>query len=433
MRTRLVFALAAIATSAGLALAQGPTDPPSQAQPASTSPEGLPGEPGYSVPPEFNPGAPAEENLLWIRAEYLLWWFKNSPLPVPLVTTTSRPDLQPLAAIGQDGTGVLLGDQDIDTGTRHGGRFTVGGWIDDHRLIGVEANYFFVAGHSVTQSIASTGGPDAPILAVPFFDADAGAESSFVLAAPGTAAGSATLSLFSQLQGAEVNGLVSLFSGGDLRFQVLGGFRFLDLHENLGFTTTSLGIQEPGPGSNNGLILDTSDQFDCRNRFYGFQVGARADYRLRDFFLDATVKVAMGDMHEIANLTGSASTNFFNAPQGGPFAGVPVQTIPGAGTFVQATNAGRSTRHQFDIVPEVNFKAGYQITTWARAFIGYDFLFLSNVLRPGNQIDRMINFSQTVQNAVAGNPSAPGVSPAVNLLGSEFWAQGINLGLELRY
>ena len=138
-------------------------------------------------------------------------------------------------------------------------------------------------------------------------------------------------------------------------------------------------------------------------------------------------------MHEVAKLNGIATTNFFNATPGGPFAGVPTQIIPGAGTFVQSTDFGRTSRHEFAIVPEININVGYQLTDAFRVFAGYDLLFLSNVLRPGNQIDRTINSSETIQSAIAGTGAPPGTRPVVPLAGSEFWAQGVNFGLEFRY
>jgi hypothetical protein len=387
----------------------------------SPGPEGIPWQRDPSVDGE----------RFWFGAEYLLWWFRNSPLPVPLVTTTANPDLTPTAAFNQLGTSVLLGNQGIDTGTRHGARITAGAWLDNRHTIGLEGNYFFVASHTVTQNVNS---PGTPILAIPFFDADAQAESSFVQASPSSMAGGAVLSLSSRLQGAEINALFKTCSIESFRFQVLGGFRYLELTENLNFATSSVGIQDPAvDGSNNGLALNTLDQFNTRNTFYGFQLGARAEYRLGDFSLSATGKLALGESYQVANLIGSATTNFFNAPTGGPFTGVPVQTLPGTGTFVQASNQGTSTRHEFAAVPEVGVNFGYEVVAGLRVFFGYDLLYFSKVLRPGNLIDRSFNAAQTVQSAVAGNPAAPGTFPAIILRGSDFWAQGINLGLEYRY
>ena len=46
---------------------------------------------------------------------------------------------------------------------------------------------------------------------MPFFDEDAGAENSFVIASPGGFAGAASVSLTSRLQGAELQGVVQAF------------------------------------------------------------------------------------------------------------------------------------------------------------------------------------------------------------------------------
>ena len=79
-----------------------------------------------------------------------------------------------------------------------------------------------------------------------------------------------------------------------------------------------------------------------RNDFYGWQVGTRAEARWGDFEFRASAKLALGEMHEVENLNGFAVTNFFNAPAGGPFTGVPTQIAPGSGTFVQPSNQGVS-------------------------------------------------------------------------------------------
>jgi hypothetical protein len=91
------------------------------------------------------------------------------------------------------------------------------------------------------------------------------------------------------------------------------------------------------------------------------------------------------------------------------------------------------SRDQFAIVPELGLKVGYQLTHQLRFYAGYDLLYISKVLRPGDQIDRGINVSQTVQSTIAGNAAATGTRPAFAFADSDFWAQGINLGLEFRY
>jgi len=366
---------------------------------------------------------------VWVNAEYLLWWFKDSPLPLTFLTTTSNPGSMPIAVLGDPNTGVLLGNQDLNTGAHQGARFTAGLWIDNHHQIGVEGSYFLMANQTTVRTVASGGQPGTPFLAVPFFNEDIGAENTFLVAIPGSFAGTGTLSLTSRFQGGEIEGTVRALEDKNLHLEVLAGFRFLELTENLSFATTSTGLSDP----NTGLILNTVDRFGMTNLFYGWQVGARGTYRLGYFEFSATAKLAVGDMHQTAHLDGFTTTNFFNAPAGGPFTGVPAQTLPGSGIFVQSSNMGRYSRDHIAVAPEIGGKVCCQITRHLWVFAGYDFLYLNNVLRPGNQIDRGINVSETLQTAIAGNVPTPGSRPAFTFVGSDFWAQGINMGVEFRY
>jgi Putative beta barrel porin-7 (BBP7) len=384
---------------------------------------------GMVEPASFDFGGTDKPRQWYASADYLLWWFKDSPVPVPLLTTTSNPASMPVAAINDLNTRVILGNESLGGGVHQGARFALGWWIDDSRQIGLEGGYFFLADKTTVRSAASSGQPDAPVLAVPFFDEDAGAENSFLVASPGGFAGAAVLSLTSGLHSAELQGVVQAFDATNLHVEVLVGGRFAELTENLSFATSSIGISDP----NTDLILNTVDRFNVRNDFYGWQVGTRAEAQWGNFEFRASAKLALGDMHQVVNRSGFAVTNFFNAPAGGPFTGVPTQIVPGSGAFVQQSNLGRVSRDCFAVAPELGVTLGYRVTDAIRVSAGYDFFYLSNALRPGNQIDRGINFSQTVQSTIAGNAAAAGSRPAATLTDSDFWAQGLRLGLELRY
>jgi hypothetical protein len=166
--------------------------------PVPGDPAGLAPVPAHADCVERLPAgaAGADRGGRWYAsAEYLLWWFKDSPLPVPLLTTTANAGAMPAGALGDPDTSVLLGNQSLGTGAHQGARFTAGLWLDDRRQIAVEGSYFATVSKTIVRSVASDGSPDSAVLAVPFFDEDAGAESSFVLASPGASAGSAVLSL----------------------------------------------------------------------------------------------------------------------------------------------------------------------------------------------------------------------------------------------
>jgi Putative beta barrel porin-7 (BBP7) len=62
-----------------------------------------------------------------------------------------------------------------------------------------------------------------------------------------------------------------------------------------------------------------------------------------------------------------------------------------------------------------------------RAFVGYDLIYFSNVVRPGNQIDTTLNLT----GSPAISPSIPfsgAARPAPIFITSSFWVQGINFG-----
>jgi hypothetical protein len=135
--------------------------------------------------------------------------------------------------------------------------------------------------------------------------------------------------------------------------------------------------------------------------------------------------VALGENFQTVSINGNmlvAGTGFF----------VPPGVTPG-GIFSQITNMGRHTRNVFAVAPEAQLQLGYTTPIGIRFFVGYDFLYISDVMRPGNQIDGTINF--TGNPAIAG-PGAmlTGVARPLALLnGSSFWAQGINIGASYRF
>ncbi|HLJ11913.1 MAG TPA: BBP7 family outer membrane beta-barrel protein, partial [Planctomycetaceae bacterium] len=169
---------------------------------------------------------------VWVRAEFLYWWTKASPVPAPLVTLGDPGDSIP-GAIGQPGTSVLLGNQDIDIRGRPGGRFTLGIALDPERTWGLEGSYLFLANTSVTHGVFSDGSSGSPALFVPFFNPNLPGEDSTLLADPGAFAGSARLTIQSFFQGAEANLLYNVQNANGLRFDLLGGFRYLNLQESL--------------------------------------------------------------------------------------------------------------------------------------------------------------------------------------------------------
>ena len=92
----------------------------------------------------------------------------------------------------------------------------------------------------------------------------------------------------------------------------------------------------------------------------------------------------------------------------------------------------RATRDAFAVVPEVGVNVGYQITESLRLFAGYSFIGWSDVARPGDQIDVGLNPNLIPTSATFGAPGGP-PRPALAVQRTDFWAQGVNFGVEWRY
>jgi hypothetical protein len=77
---------------------------------------------------------------------------------------------------------------------------------------------------------------------------------------------------------------------------------------------------------------------------------------------------------------------------------------------------------------------GYRLTSQAMVYVGYSFLYASNVARPGEQINRNINPTQTV--AYGNDPRAMLVGaaqPTFNFKTTDFWVQTLSIGLAYRF
>jgi len=102
------------------------------------------------------------------------------------------------------------------------------------------------------------------------------------------------------------------------------------------------------------------------------------------------------------------------------------------GVLALPSNSGHFSRDRFAVVPEIDINIGYQVTDHLRAFVGYSFLYSSNVVRPGDIIDRTVNLTQLPSNLGPGSLTGP-ARPMIIVRDTEFWAQGMNFGLEFRY
>ena len=353
---------------------------------------------------------PSEVGRLSISAEALLWWIKGSPAPVPLVSS---------GLLNEAGMKVLLGGKDLDTNPNSGFRVTVGYSLTDRW--GAEGSVFYLLDRSTSRTAGSSGQIGSQDLLIPFFDVTLPGENTTFLSSEGRFAGRAKEELSNSLLGAELNGTMKLLSASPWRVDLLGGFRYLNLRETYTFTTSSPNVA-PQPAD----VFQTKDEFDAAIHFYGAELGVRARYDRGAWFASGAVKFALGAMIQSVDVDGFLETNDFNDLG-------PPERFPG-GYFAQPTNIGSHTRSVFAVVPEVGLNIGYRITERVSVVVGYTFLYTNSVARPAQQIDRNINPTQSA--SFGGAPPTPLEGPAhpsFKFNGSDFWAQGLNVGLAGRF
>jgi putative beta barrel porin BBP7 len=350
----------------------------------------------------------------WDGMELLLWWPKAQPLP-PLVTA-SRSGAPPV--LDNPGTTLLIGGRAIANQDIAGGRFTLGWAVNNAQTLGFELVYFFLGSRKLDETVRAVNNPSVRSLGIPFVNAATGREDVFLLAAPGVSTGSVFVSTTTRVQGAEANIVANLLDGRAFRLNGLVGYRFLQVHE--GLTVEQMRVRFGTPGTFGPIY----DQFDAHNRFHAGQLGLHADFTGEWVFCELTGKVALGRTFEVVKIDGATSVY---APVIGGVA--PVQYSPG-GVLALPSNIGRTTENAFAVVPEATFKIGIKLGDSGRFYVGYNFIYLSDAVRPGDQVDRTVNPAQIP----ALNPGGLVADrPRSHFNRSDFWAQGLMIGLETRY
>jgi len=372
------------------------------------------------------------DERLWASVEFLEWWTKGMSSP-PLVT--GSPPGTPLTAagvLGGPGTIVIAGNNDFNSDNAPGFRVRTGFWVGEHNACGMEASYFFLGRRSDDHTYFATS--LAPIMARPFFDAaptalinGAPTPSSLVITFPGLVSGLVTTSATNEFYGADVNFRKNCDCSTNHRIDFLAGYRYARLKDTLQITDNITGIPFGGATIPFGTQLISvpfgssifhSERFETRNDFNGGQVGFAGEWRSGRWFLGGRTLIAAGNVHKEAVITGST-----------------LSAIPGvgagqtnSGVLVQPTNYGSYRKNDFAYMPEGSVTVGVHVTDGFRIFAGYTFIYWSNVWRAGDQIDLTINTSQVGTGPIAGVPR-----PQFPAKDSDFWAQGVSAGLELRF
>jgi hypothetical protein len=404
---------------AGTAAAQ-PAPPPVPPPPAVTPELPPPAEFGAGVPvgvesvPGVRPpmpvtGAPIEVPpgpMFWAAADSL-WWRAKGGLVPPLVVgvyTSAHPALptDPRMAFP-------VSDDRINGDLKAGYRLRGGAWLDKPNGTGVELVF---TNFLDTERVNSFFGNSNVILARPFVDVIQRNPALMRLSDPNVGLqGIAQVRSTFDSDGLELNVLRRgpAMIGEEMHWVI--GLRYWTLGESLLVDSASAA---------NGLRVSEFDSFSTRNRFYGPQVGGNWHWDRGRFGLDLTLKMAVGPMTQDTGIDGGSTAMVASGAR---------LDRPG-GLLALASNIGDDRRIRLAWVRDTALNMSYRLTDNVQLRLGYEFFWVSTVLRPGQQIDLGVNPTLLPFNpGPVGGPIRPLYRPD----GEIFWMHGINLGLAVQF
>jgi hypothetical protein len=417
-----------------------PTEGTRPAEPVATPPASGPAQPAAPAAACTEPAhkwqdyhvGPREQ--FWFDVGYRAWWIKDARITAPLVTT---------GPITNPGATTLSGSEELNYGSFNGFNVDGGLWLNCRHTFGIEVGGFYFGRQDVTPSFASDA-TGSPIIARPFTTALTGTTAFDFVSVPGVLSGSVAVESTSRLAGANINGVKNITNCEDHTVDYLFGFRYIDLAERLDVTQLSTPLNGGTLAFNGAALppgagLSLADSFTTRNQFYGGLIGTRGEWRFGPVFVDVLNTVSFGPNHEVLQVFGrtTALTPGGATLPGGLLAvGGGTETVIGANgqptAFVQRGNIGRFTNSRFSVAPEFGIQAGAYVTSHIKLGVGYNFLYMTDVIRPGTQINQQINTRFVPSSPAFGSTSGQPV-PTINGAREDFYAQGVTFSAEIKY
>lgn len=490
MKCGFLGAIAFLLTGASWVAAQAPPTslPTPSAQPARTMPPaggvvypttgdtqgGTVNNPTGQPPLADGPGVvPAEAfapvaggPVFYADADFLLYRFRQTSIPtaaqtVPVglisVNTTNLTEPTPTGPVTPASpttfgfvpvsivNNAMFGSGRVDYASQTGARIALGFWMDREETWGLElraeavergtATFAALGGTSPNQFVINTGFTQTLFLVNAGPPVTQTAVSSFPLIVVRQTSSSATGSASNDFYDGELNARGVFLRIGCVDFGGLAGFRYLRYEEELALDTTNRLFRPAGfpittgdaTGSlSNDLSFTTHDRNRVYSNFYGAQTGLEINMKFGSFFLDTRGTLALGDMHQVADIAGS--TSVVNNDPAHP---TPATALSNGGLLSGPTDIGGHSRDRFAYVPEVNARFGCQLTSWFRCWVGYDALVIGHAASAAGA---------STTNSLATTVTVAGSTNNVNIAQPQFRfsdrdvsVQGLTFGAEVRY
>ena len=317
--------------------------------------------------------------------------------------------------LGQTGTEVLFGGDNVDFGIRSGARFTLGYCFTPCQDTGLEVTYLFLGNSAVDFNATSQ---TTPILALPFYNVRSFQQDSLVLAYPDQQTATIHAHTENELNSVDVLYRQTLLQKCDRELDFLIGYRYARFAEDLTIDDSTTYTNPVGVFVD-GTIIARTDRFTASNEFHGAELGFVAKRQCCRWSLELLTKLALGNTQSRVSIDGSTAETVPPSTTSVPYRG---------GLYALPTNSVNYERNNFSVIPELGVTLGYDITCRLKATVGYTFMYWSQLARAGDQVDTNVNYSQGLGGTLSGIGA-----PQFKLVTTDFWAQGLNIGLNYRF
>ncbi|TVP95486.1 MAG: hypothetical protein EA381_18755 [Planctomycetaceae bacterium] len=368
----------------------------------------------------FGPTDPFRGRM-FLRGEYLGWQLDPMDTP-PLVTTnpTGTPQNQS-GYLGGFQTQTLFGGE-VNDEFRSGFRVRGGWYVDASRYWAIGGDYYQLSSGGESFFASSTG---SQILARPFYDIVGGRESAQLIGFPARVRGDVGIDATTKLRSFGVNlqadainppGHASQIANDcarEPRMDLIIGYRNINLEDQLSIRENLTALVPPGG------TVNLRESFLTENQFHGIELGYVREIPFGRWWFETSGRIALGNNSQTVTIAGE--TQLIEA-------GVP-ETFTG-GLYAQRTNIGTYERSRFAVVPELGATLGFHVTPRMSIAGGYSFVYISNVVRAGDQIDTDLNPGLI---PVEDNPLTGPLRPRFIFRQTDFFAHGVTASVDFRF
>jgi hypothetical protein len=197
------------------------------------------------------------------------------------------------------------------------------------------------------------------------------------------------------------------------RCDFIGGYRFMQIDEGLEIRDAFF---DPGGGLLGPTLRESTDVFDARNDYHAAEIALAVELFRNRWSVEALARLGLGNMHQTVDIRGETRISTLGTT-----------AVETGGLLAQPTNIGHYRREAFLAVPALSLTLRYALSRSVELGVGAEVVYFGDVVRPGEQIDTVINTTQ-IGGTLSGEPR-----PAHVFQTTDLFLRGVSASLECRW